>query len=111
MAPGSVKDSRPLAMVLSAAGASMMKGSQRTPANARTPCPSPPAGSFTRKVTVSPVGGVHAPSWGPRHVVGTVRRREDAVEDQLLLLGGERCRAAGRSGRHLTQPEAVHEPV
>ena len=49
-------------MVRSAAGASMMNGSQRAPAKTRTPCPSPPAGSLTRKVTVSPAGVVHVPS-------------------------------------------------
>jgi len=44
-------------------------------------------------------------------VIGAARGREDAVEDELVLAGGERPRAAQRSGRDVSQPEAVHQPV
>ena len=53
--------SLPVAIVFSAAGASMMNGSQRGPAKTRTPCAEPPSSSFTRNETVSPAGVVQVP--------------------------------------------------
>ena len=62
-----MKASLPVAIVFSAAGASMMNGSQRGPANTRTPCAEPPCSSSTLKASVSPAAVVHVPSWsGPR---------------------------------------------
>ena len=58
----------PVAIVFSAAGASMMNGSQRTPAKARTPCAEPPCSSSTTKATVSPLGVWHVPSCRPSPV-------------------------------------------
>ncbi len=62
IAPASLNWISPVATVFSAAGASRMNGSQRAPANARTPCPDPPFSSLTRNATVSPAGVVHVPS-------------------------------------------------
>ena len=53
----------PVAIVFSAAGASMMNGSQRWPAKTRTPFTAAADSSCTRTATVSPAGVVHVPSW------------------------------------------------
>jgi len=66
---GSVNTNCPVAMVLSAAGASRMNGSQQGPAKRRTPAPLPPSGSSTGKEICSPRGvrqiPVSAPSASP----------------------------------------------
>ena len=55
-------------MVFSAAGASMMNESQRTPAKARTPSAEPPCSSSTTNATVSSLGVWHVPSCHPSAV-------------------------------------------
>src|SRR5215218_8037814 len=54
--PGSVNASSPVSIVFSAAGASKKNGSQRGPANARTPPPTPPFSSSTSNEPTSPDG-------------------------------------------------------
>ena len=90
----------------------MKKGSQRTPAKTLTPCPCPPLGSFTRKVTDSPVGVVQVPSCsGGRRVRRGCPRTEDAVEDELLLADDKgRARLPG-GNRQGPQSEAIDQTV
>ena len=59
--PWSVKASFRVAIVASAARASMMNGSHRTPAKTRMPRPAPPCSSLTRKETCSPSGVTQVP--------------------------------------------------
>ena len=109
--PGSVNASSPVAIVFSAAGASMMNGSQRGPAKTRTPCPSRPA----RRSTAERDGLARRSACRCRPARSravALQGGEDAVEDELLV--ADRRTAPGRPARaavERAQPEAVDEPV
>src|SRR6478735_3253783 len=72
--PGSLKASLRVAIVARAARASMMNGSQRTPAKTRIPGAVPPSSSLTRNETSSPAGVRQVPccSWAGSPVTGSV---------------------------------------
>ena len=111
--PGSVNASFPVAIVFSAAGASMMNGSQRGPAKTRTPCPEPPSSSFDpERDRLAGRRGAGALLLGAAPVAPSRRVGEDAVDDELL---GRRRRTAPVAVRRVrgqrAQPEAVDEPV
>ena len=88
VAPGSVNASFPVAIVFSAAGASMMKGSHRGPANTRTPPAWPPRSSFTCVEIVSPVGSQHVPSWSGPLALGIGPGAELQKPLALAVIGG-----------------------
>ena len=56
-------------------------------------------------------GGAGALLLGALRAVVADRGREHAVEDELLLAGGERRRVAGRACREGAQPEAIEQSV
>ena len=89
-----------------------MNGSQRTPANTRTPCAAPPSTSLTRNSTVSPPGVVHVPFCSTRSSPSACVWRENTQSNtNSSRVRDKRNGIVPFTRAERAQPEAIHEAL